>query len=275
VKNNVVVFATLSFVLGGCGSTAVPTQGTASSVALSTAGQHATFAPPDQKYGGSQEPIYFCDYHDVLWTVNTAGTEVTEVGSAGVFLTDVAFDPENGNLYGISTTGFYRVNAETGVATFIGNTGLDVGNALIFNQHGKAFAASYDTTDLYSIDVRTGAATTIGSNNAYESSGALTFYNQGLVLSGYAGSSNYLVWLNPKTAAVKKIVALDVNNLFGLASTGKGILYGFANTDFYRIYPTRKDIKRRTVLIVNLDNLNPDVANVAGAAYDGNFQQSR
>ena len=137
---------------------------------------------------------------------------------------------------------------------------------------GKAFTAAFNTTRLYSINIKTGATTAIGSNGRWASAGALTFYNGGLVLSGKGSSADSLVWLDPTNAKIERTVPLAVADLYGLASTANNVLYGFANTDFYRISPDVKTIGGRTHLIVNLSRLNSNVGKIYGAAYDGNFQ---
>ena len=137
---------------------------------------------------------------------------------------------------------------------------------------GKAFTAAFNTTRLYSINIKTGATTAIGSNGRWASAGALTFYNGGLVLSGKGSSADSLVWLDPMNAKIERTVPLAVADLYGLASTANNVLYGFANTDFYRISPDVKTVGGRTQLIVNLSHLNSNVGKIYGAAYDGNFQ---
>jgi hypothetical protein len=213
-------------------------------------------------------PLYVTDANGVLWTVTTSGKKVRQVGSEGVVLTDIAFDPKDGDLYGVSFTDFYRVNKRTGSTTHIGSTGLDGANALIFDRDGHAFTASYDTTGLYSLNVKTGAATLIGSNGYWNSAGALTFYNGRLVLSGTVPDSYALVWLDARNGKIQKTVTLAIGSLYGLASVAKNVLYGFAGTDFYRIIPNAKDIHKRTSLIVDLDALNPDVAQIYGSTYE-------
>ena len=216
--------------------------------------------------------IYITDSNKVLWRVTTDGKQLQRLGSEGVLLTDIAFDPTNGNMYGVSFTHFYRVNPNTGSTTLIGSNGLSEANALIMARAGKAYTASFTTTRLYSINVNTGATTVIGSNGRWESAGALTFYNGALVLSGKGSSADTLVWLNPANAKIVRTVPLAVKDLYGLASTASNVLYGFANTDFYRISPDVKTVGGRTHLIVNLDRLNSNVGKIYGAAYDGNFQ---
>ena len=257
--------------LAGCGAIAAPPS--PGFTPASVEARAATEMPPNRHRDVAQQPIYVCDANGVLWAVAVDGKAVRRVGAEGVTLTDIAFDPKNDKMYGVSFTGFYSIDPETGAATYIGSTGLYQANALIFDRAGAAFTAGYGTTDLYSINIKTGAATPIGDNGYWESAGALTFYNEGLVLSGGSVySPNSLVWLSPQSGRILKTVPLDVEDLFGLASTGENALYGFAGTDFYRIVPQAKDIAKRTVPIVNLDGLNPDVGQIYGAAYDGNFQ---
>ncbi len=260
-------------VLTGCGGTAIPSQQPAISSGASLPGLDPTHKRSFRDESTSTQWIYVADSKKVLWRVTTDGKQMERVGSEGVLLTDIAFDPTNGNMYGVSFTHFYRVNPNTGSATLIGSNGLSEANALISARTGKAFTASFNTTRLYSINIKTGATTVIGSNGRWESAGALTFYNGALVLSGRGSSADSLVWLNPTNAKIERTVPLGVADLYGLASTANNVLYGFANTNFYRISPDVKTIGGRTHLIVNLDRLNFNVGKIYGAAYDGNFQE--
>lgn len=253
--------------LAGCGGTTIPPQQPAASLP----GLDPTHERSFRDESTSNQWIYIADSNKVLWRVTTDGKQLERVGSEGALLTDIAFDPTNGNMYGVGFTRFYRVNPNTGSATLIGGNGLSEANALILARTG-AFTASFNTTRLYSINIKTGATTVIGSNGRWESAGALTFYNGGLVLSGKGSSADSLVWLDPTNAKIERTVPLAVADLYGLASTANNVLYGFANTDFYQIFPNVKAIGGRTHLIVNLSRLNSNVGKIYGAAYDGNFQ---
>lgn len=220
--------------------------------------------------------VYVCDSNGVLWTVNLSTNTIHRIGSTETVLTDLAFDPKNHVLYGISFTEFYSVNTTTGIATPINQLGITDANALVFDLNGKGYTKGYQDTQLYGIDsVTLGQASFIGNTGLWKSAGDLTFYNNTLVLSGFTGTlsnttKEAIVTLNPSTGAVISHVQTNVTNLYGLVSTSTGHLYGFANTSLYRIFPNASTVAQRSVLIKNF--ATSGVGQIMGAAYNGNFQ---
>jgi hypothetical protein len=218
--------------------------------------------------------IYVTDAQGHLATVTLGTYAVHIIGSEGVVLTDIGFDPKNGELYGLSFSSFYRVNAKTGKATFIGNLGISDANALVFDGQGVAYTEGVNSSELYTIDVSTGRVKAVGSTSPYKSAGDLTFYNSGLVLSGYTGSltsttPDTLVLLNPSNGKVLAWSKLDIANLFGIVCTAKDTLYGFAGTSVYQLFPGQTEVSKRSVLLKSLSGKG--LAKIYGAAYDGYF----
>jgi hypothetical protein len=213
--------------------------------------------------------IYIADDSGELSTVTLGTYAVHRIGSEGVVLTDISFSPA-GQLYGVSFTDFYKVDRVTGKATLIGPLGITDANALVFDAHGVAYTEGFLSSELYTIDTKTGEVSPVGSTAPYESAGALVFYNGGLVLAGVDSGTDTLVQLEPSTGKILAYSELNLANLFALASTGEDLLYGFAGTSLYRLLPGESNINSRTVL---LKNLAPNgIAEIFGAAYDGNFQ---
>ena len=107
------------------------------------------------------------------------------------------------------------------------------------------------------------------------SAGDLTFYAGGLVLSGYYQSAlesntpDTLVLLNPKTGAVLAYSELKIANLFGIVCTGKDLLFGFAGTNVYQLFPAQTNIDKRAVLLKDLSGTG--LTKIYGAAYNGYF----
>jgi len=219
--------------------------------------------------------IYLTDAAGQLSTVTLGTYAVHIIGKEGVVLTDIGFDPKNGQLYGISFSAFYRLNIKTGKATLIGNLGINDANALVFDGQGVAYTEGVNSSELYTINVSTGHVTGVGSTKPFKSAGDLTFYNSGLVLSGYNQSSltsttaDTLVLLNPKNGAVLAYSELKVSNLFGIVCTGKDTLYGFAGEGLYELFPSQTDIDKRAVLVKRLTDKG--LAQIMGAAYNGYF----
>lgn len=219
--------------------------------------------------------IYITDTAGRLATVTLGTYAVHIIGKEGVVLTDIGFNPKDGNLYGVSFTALYRVNTKTGKATFIGNLGISDANALVFNGQGVAYTEGVNSTELYTINTKTGHVSAVGSSKPFKSAGDLTFYNGGLVLAGYYQSSltsttpDTLALLNPSNGKVLGYAELKLANLFGIVCTGKDVLYGFSGQSVYQLFPSQSNISKRAVLLKNLSGKG--LANIYGAAYDGYF----
>lgn len=230
---------------------------------------------PDQSATTTGPIVYISDVNTKLWTVNLTTKAVHFVGFTGPALSDLGFDPINHVLYGVTFTTFYRVSTVTGRATMVGFLGIADANALVFDARGRGYTKGFMDTQLYTINnVATGRVTRIGSTGAWKSAGDLTFYNKALVLSGFTGANPYLldslVFLNRSTGAVLSVRATNLKILYGLVSTGPNLLFGFANTSLYRLFPSASTVAGRAVLI---KNLAPNgVGQIFGAAFNGNFQ---
>src|SRR5689334_22703553 len=104
----------------------------------------------------------------ILADINPLTGIETPIGAFGngLILSDIAWNPISGGLYGINLAGqsqFYSVDPYTGTATLIGSTGVSNLNALTFSSNGVLYAAGGGTTldSLYTINTSTGAATLI------------------------------------------------------------------------------------------------------------------
>lgn len=166
-----------------------------------------------------------------LATVDVATGAVSVIGNMGVVMTDIAFN-SSGNLYGISFTGLYSINAGTGTASFIGNHGVSGGNALVFSSSGTLYAAGNTTTGLFSLNTATGAGTTLG-NTGFASGGDLAFYGGELYL---ASSGNQLIHIDlGNLAGSASVGSFGVSSVFGLATGDNNVLYGVAGTTVYTV----------------------------------------
>ena len=181
----------------------------------------------------SAAPImYVHDQDGVLGTVDVESGATTTIGSMGVVMTDIAFDPL-GNLFGISFTGLYAIDHLTASAAFIGNHSIAGGNALVFGADGTLYGAGNSSTNLYTLDAATGASTSVG-NMGFLSGGDLAFNMGSFYL---ASSSAQLVSVNPATGAGTLIGDFGVSNVFGLATGDDGVLYGVAGTSIFTVNP--------------------------------------
>jgi hypothetical protein len=167
-----------------------------------------------------------------LATVDVATGATSSIGSTGVALTDIAFDP-SGNLYGISFTQLFKVNSSTGTTTLVGGLGTVNGtaNALVFGSDGTLYMAG---SSLYKVNTLTGAASSVGSIG-FQSGGDLAFILGDLYM---ASNGNQLIKVNTATGAGTAIGNLGVANVFGLATPDNTNLYGVAGQGTYLVNTT-------------------------------------
>jgi hypothetical protein len=222
-------------------------------------------------YATAGATIYVCDNRDKLWTITLGTYKLHYIGNLGLYLTDIAFNPKDGKLWGVSFTTFYTINPANAKVTPFGSTSLGDINSLVFNKSGVGYFGGYANSELYAVylDVAKPYYKGLGTMGAYKSAGDLTFYNGALVLSGFTGSggNETLVQLNSTNAKVEATAPTDLSNLYGLATIGGNALYGFANSSLYRLYPAEKNIKARTVFIKNF--ASEGFGQASGAAYKG------
>lgn len=175
--------------------------------------------------------MYVDDSSGRLATVNVETGAVNLIGSMGTVMTDIAFDP-NGQLYGISFSGLYSINAQTAAASFIGNHSISGGNALVFASDGTLYGAGNSTSSLFTINPITGASTNLG-NTGFASGGDLAFSNGHLYL---ASTANQLVDVNlTNLTDTSSVGGFGVAGVFGLATGDDGVLYAVANNTIYTV----------------------------------------
>lgn len=181
--------------------------------------------------------VWVSDGSGTLGTVDVATGNVSVIGSMGVTMTDLAFDP-SGKLYGISFSNLYQINATTAQTTFVGSLGLTGANALVFGTGGILYAAANNATNLYSVNVETGVATILGSTG-FSSAGDLAFNGGNLFLSS---STDQLVKIGLNPVSGSAVGAFGVPNVFGLATElatgGNGTLYGISGTQILTVNTT-------------------------------------
>jgi uncharacterized repeat protein (TIGR01451 family) len=130
-----------------------------------------------------------------LFVIDPATGATTPVGPIGQSLTGIAYNPQTGILYGV-TTGrsacercLVTVNPTTGAATVVGpllrdgeEGELDTVAELAFREDGTLFGWSENGDDLITIDLATGATTVVGPSglgtygDAMDFTGAGTLY---------------------------------------------------------------------------------------------------
>ncbi len=178
--------------------------------------------------------LYIDDSSNQLGTVDVGTGAVTVIGSMGAdTMTDIAFSP-TGQLYGVSFTNLYRINATTGAATLVGSLGLSDQNALVFGSDGTLYAAGNTSGDLYTVNTSTGHASLVGAIG-FDSAGDLAFNNGNLYMSS---TSNQLIRVNTATGAGTLVGNLGFSNVYGLATGDNGVLYGVSGTQIFSVNTT-------------------------------------
>ncbi|HND54460.1 MAG TPA: SdrD B-like domain-containing protein, partial [Pirellulaceae bacterium] len=180
----------------------------------------------------SGQTVYLHDSNRNLIALDLATGSSRKVGTLGVTLTDLALDPV-GNLYGITTSGLYRVNPQTAATTLIGNHGISGGNSLAFGPDGTLFAMGANSSQLFVLNVATGASTARGGAGV-QAEGDLAFVQGRLFLST---SSNRLYELNPGTGAATDRGLMRAGDWYGLATTEAGELLGFDGLNYATLSP--------------------------------------
>lgn len=168
-----------------------------------------------------------------LARVDVANGAVTIVGSMGVVMWDIAFDPL-GNLFGIANGNLYRINTTTAAPTFIGSMGASI-NSLVFDAAGTLYGAN---NSLYTINPNTGLATLRGNGGVpYSSSGDLAIVNGNLLLSSGLPAADTLLRLNASNGVATAVGPMGISQVFGLASPNGNDLYAVAGTQVFSVNP--------------------------------------
>jgi len=242
-----------------------------------------TAPEPDVAAAGSPY-IFVVDSGRRIAMINVGTQKVSVLGYVTVPLTDIAFNPKNHQLYGITYGALYEIPIKTLQAKLVMQLGTKDANALVFDSAGTAYFAGYQTNRLYKVDIATKQKTVVGLTRQYYSAGDLTFYNGNLVMSANFGTTNptnatnnYLVTMNPANAVfIGSPVPVSIDQLYGLASTGNNELYGLAgigtsNTPgIYQLFPSAASEQNRDTLLKNLSGTGLSL--IVGTAYNGNFQ---
>jgi hypothetical protein len=157
-----------------------------------------------------------------LGTIDVVTGNVNVIGSMGVTMTDIAFDPA-GNLWGITFGKLYKIDKTTAASTFVGDLGPST-NSLVFNTSGVLYTAN---SSLYTVDTATGAASLVGNGGySYSSSGDLAFVGSDLFLSSTRGDN--LVKINTSDGSGSLVGNIGFSSVFGLASPNRADLFGLA-----------------------------------------------
>lgn len=177
--------------------------------------------------------LYVHDAQGQLAVVDVASGQVTIVGDMGVVMTDIAF-ASDGRLFGLDFTTVYEIDPRTAVVAAIGSHGISDGNALVFGADGTLYAMGGSSNQLYEIDPTTGSASSLGTAGVF-SAGDLAFLGGELYVSS---SSHTLVRidLGPPVAGAT-VGGFGFFDVYGLATSDAGVLYGVAGTQIFGVDP--------------------------------------
>lgn len=176
--------------------------------------------------------LHIHDSANRLGTVDIGTGAVTIIGNLGADpITDIAFDP-NGNLFGLSFTNLYRINASTAAVTLVGPHGIPGGNALVFGTDGTLYGAGFQGTNLFAVNPSTGQGTALG-NIGFSSAGDLAFNSGNLFLSS---TTDQLIRITLSGGVSGTAVgSLGFPEVFGLATDDKGVLFGVSGTRIFSV----------------------------------------
>ena len=181
-----------------------------------------------------------------LAQVDALTGNTTVVGNMGTVLNDIAID-NNGDMWGLDHTGFYKIDRTSGALTFIGAHSITGGNGLGVGPDGfTVYAVGHDQI-LYTINTGTGASTAVGAmGTGTESVGDIASHEGGLFLTAqgvYSGpdpGGHRLAQIDPLTGAMVGSFGppehgSNIYNAKGIASGSDGVLYIGALDTIYAI----------------------------------------
>ena len=99
-----------------------------------------------------------------------AVTPVASLGGSGI--ESIAFNPNNGALFGASESGLYTIDPTTGQASYVGDFGSPYGcnlwQNIRFDSDGNLYVSNTSgNTDIYQVNTGTGSATFVGEVTGY------------------------------------------------------------------------------------------------------------
>ena len=176
------------------------------------------------------QATFVADNNGNLYNYDITTGSSSLIGNSGVGAWyDIALNPTNGSLYGITGYGyFYSIDPSTGTPTYIGKAESFI-NGLTFDSSGTLYGSGGQY--LYTLDLASGSATQVGSTG-FNSSGDLAFDADGnlyLTASASGGSNgDQLVAVDASTGASRKIGDIGYRFVYGLSFVDS-TLYGFTS----------------------------------------------
>lgn len=164
-----------------------------------------------------------------LWEFNASTGAATSIHSMGSHASGLAYNPDDGILYGADASFLFTVDPSTGATCRIGALGYGFVLALTYDTNSKTlFGYESQLNRLLSINRTTGAATVVGGAPAglpflY----GLAFDAGTNTLYGTSGLNTTLWAINPQTGVTTAAATLTMGGILGLEfDPGSGMLYG-------------------------------------------------
>jgi hypothetical protein len=156
---------------------------------LDDPGNIYSLAPTESNYfliGGTwtSEGIWYgCEYATgSLWTINPNNGDMTNIGGGGTSCNGLSWDPVYNRLYGVSDSGLYEYDPETGEQEFIGSISGPLGICgIAFDGNGTLYV--WDILNLWIIE--TFEATLVGPLGIFAGDGHFDYDTDILYLSTY------------------------------------------------------------------------------------------
>jgi len=162
-----------------------------------------------------------------LVTFDSTNGAVTQVATMNVpGLESIAFNPNDGTLFGAAQNGLYKIDRTTGASTFIGSFGspynLNLAQNIRFDSDGNLYLSNTgDNTDIYQVNTDTGNATFEGEIKGYPD----------LVLEN---GSQYMYGVSIPSingaAAVPVLVSFDLGSFVAGGTNADGSIHQIAVT---------------------------------------------
>ncbi len=183
----------------------------------------------------AQSELWVACTDSLIYRINVDSCSATLIGNSSIVFMDIAINPQDSVLYGVSGGNLYTIDKVDAHTTLVGpfvNT-----NALCFDSYGNLYATG-GSWEIYKINLSTGISTNLGKiNNLYNSAGDLTFYKGGLYLSCMP---NLLVEIDlsyvPNSISVGNFA--NINNVFGsvtLAKECNEVMYAFEGRNIHQL----------------------------------------
>lgn len=183
----------------------------------------------------AQTKIYVIDDRNDLYLFKPNTCDKSLIGNTGIYLADIAYNPIDSFLYGISDFGIAKINPLTANIEILKSLSI-FSNSLTCDKNGLFYGCAnnrfytYDLiTDLYSF--------LPNSNYLLNSAGDMTFLNGEIVLS----ASYYMIAQDPNSVTSTIITKDNVlSNAYGMCSVNEGCntdLYIFSGSEVYKMNP--------------------------------------